>query len=113
MDQAATPFPGRGVRAPLLAGKLIVMSQTQETITLHRLLDPVSRCLTPEVARQIVALRADPELQARVDLLASKCNEGALTAEEREEYELYVRASRFVALLQAKARKLLAQQSSP
>ena len=87
------------------------MSHTQETITLDRVLDPVSRCLTPEVARQIVALRAEPDLQARVDLLASKCNEGELTPEERQEYELYVQASRFVALLQAKARKLLAQQS--
>jgi hypothetical protein len=87
------------------------MSQMQETITLDRILDPVSRCLTPEVARQLVALRADPELQARVDLLASKCNEGQLTSEEREEYELYVRASRFIALLQAKARKLLGPQS--
>jgi len=88
------------------------MSQTRETIALDRLLDPVSRCLTPEVARQLVALRADPELQQRVDALADKCTEGQLTAEEREEYETYVRASRFVAILQAKARKLLAQPAS-
>lgn len=87
------------------------MSQTQEPITLDRLLDPVGRCLTPEVARQLVALRAEPDLQARVDLLAHRCNEGELTPEEREEYELYIRASRFIALLQAKARRLLAQQS--
>lgn len=88
------------------------MSQTQETMALDRLLDPVSRCLTPEVARQLVALRADPELQQRVDALADKCTEGQLTPEEREEYETYVRASRFVAILQAKARRLLAQPAS-
>lgn len=81
-------------------------------MTLDRLLDPVSRCLTPEVARQLVALRSDPELQARVDALADRCNEGSLSPEEREEYEIYVRASRFIAILQAKARKLLAQQSA-
>lgn len=81
-------------------------------MTLDRLLDPVSRCLTPEVARQLVALRSDPELQARVDALADRCNDGSLSPEEREEYEIYVRASRFIAILQAKARKLLAQQSS-
>jgi hypothetical protein len=89
------------------------MSQTQERVTLERLLDPVGRCLTPEVARQLVDLRADPDLQERVDLLADKCTEGQLTAEEREEYETYVRASRFIAILQAKARKVLAQAPSP
>lgn len=84
------------------------MNQIQETVTLDRLLDPVTRCLTPEVARQLVDLRADPELQARVDMLADKCTEGQLSVEEREEYETYVRFSRFIAILQAKARKLLA-----
>jgi hypothetical protein len=88
------------------------MSQTQESLTLDRLFDPVTRCLTPEVARRLVELRADTELQKRVDMLAGKNTESQLTPEEREEYELYVRASRFIAILQAKARKLLAQQSS-
>jgi hypothetical protein len=85
------------------------MSQTQETLTLDRLLDPVTRCLTPEVARRLVELRADAELQKRVDMLADKNTEGELTPAEREEYELFVRTSRFIAILQAKARKLLAQ----
>jgi hypothetical protein len=42
-------------------------------------------------------------------LLADKCIEDRLTPEEREEYETYVRASRFIAVLQAQARKLLSQ----
>jgi hypothetical protein len=88
------------------------MIPTEETLTIDRLLDPVSRCLTPEVARRLVELRADPDLQERVDTLADKCTEGQLTPVEREEYETYVRASRFIALLQAKARKLLAHHSS-
>jgi hypothetical protein len=52
------------------------MSQTREAIALERLLDPVSRCLTPEVARQLIELRADPDLQERIDTLADKCTEG-------------------------------------
>jgi hypothetical protein len=88
------------------------MSQTLDTLTLEKMVDPVSRCLTPEAARKLLALRAEPSLQERVELLAEKCTEGQLTAEEREEYDTYVRASRFIALLQAKARKLLAQQSA-
>jgi hypothetical protein len=87
-------------------------ASTEETLTLDRLLDPVSRCLTPDVARRIIELRADPELQKRVDLLADRSAEGQLTPEERLEYETYVRASRFIAILQAKARKLLARHPS-
>jgi hypothetical protein len=87
-------------------------SPTQESLTLNRRLEPVSRCLTPEVARQLVDLRADRKLQKRIDTLADKCTEGQLTAEEREEYDTYVRASRFIAILQAQARKLLAQLAS-
>jgi hypothetical protein len=88
------------------------MDQTPESLILDRLLDPVSRCLTPEVARELVALRADPVLQERLDLLADRCTEGQLTPEEREEYEIYVRAIRIIAILQAKARKLLTNQPS-
>jgi hypothetical protein len=60
------------------------------------------------VARRLVELRADAELQRRVDMLADKNTASQLTAEERDEYEMYVRASRFIAVLQAKARKLVA-----
>ena len=52
-------------------------------------------------------MRADPELQARIDDLADRCTEGALTAEEKLEYETYVRAGNLIGILQAKARKLL------
>jgi hypothetical protein len=80
-----------------------------ETATyLDRMLEPVGGCLTPEVARRLVQLRADPQLQARIDELAGRCTEGDLTEEEKSEYETYVRAGNLIAILQAKARKLLA-----
>lgn len=87
---------------------MLFMSQTQQAVVLDRLLSPVSRCFTPEVARQLVALRAEPDVQERLDLLAGKCTEGRLSADERAEYELYVQAIDFIAILQAKARALLA-----
>jgi len=74
---------------------------------LDRLLEPLSRCLTPEVAERLVQLRADPQLQARIDELAGKCTEGGLAQEERVEYEAYVRTGNLIAILQAKARRLL------
>ena len=39
-------------------------------------------------------------------------NEGQLTAEERAEYEAYVQASTLIGILQAKARRVLAQTST-
>lgn len=80
---------------------------------LDRLLDPVGRCLTTEVARNIVDLRADPVAQARIDELADKSTAGRLSGEERTEYEAYVRAIDFIAVLQAKARAMLARGEVP
>jgi hypothetical protein len=65
-------------------------------------------CLTPESARRLLALKADSNLQARVDYLATRCNQGSLTFEERAEYGNYVTFGTFVAILKSKARQLLA-----
>lgn len=73
---------------------------------LDRLLSPLADCFTPDVAHRVAALRADPGLQARIDELADKCNEGELSSEERDEYETYVHTGEVIALLQAKARSL-------
>ena len=76
------------------------------------LLDLVTECFTADVARRVAGLRIDPETQARVDELADKANEGTLSPEERAEYAEYVEAADLVAILQAKARRVLAQRVS-
>jgi hypothetical protein len=81
--------------------------ETTLTSTLDRLLDPVSRCLTPEVAKAIVDLRADPSFQRRLDELADKNTAGQLTADERAEYDVYLAAITAVTVLQSKSRTLL------
>ncbi len=86
------------------------MSQVDQTTILDRVLDPVTSCLTPDVAAKLVALRADDETQARVDALAEKANEGTMSVVEREEYDRYRDAFHFMTILQAKARKLLKQE---
>jgi hypothetical protein len=73
--------------------------------SLAKFLEPVSRCLTPEVARELVQLRADPAMQARLDELADKSTEGTLTAEEQIEYQTYVHAIDFIAILQTQAHR--------
>ena len=72
--------------------------------------ESLGRCLTPTSAREILALRADDSSCRRVEELASKCNSGTLSPEERAEYQLWVEVGDFVALLQAKARRYLAEQ---
>jgi len=75
--------------------------------TLDRLVEPLVQTLTPEVAKALVELRADAQLQRRMDELADKCNAGQLTAEEQEEYETAIRFANYLAIIQAKARRLL------
>ena len=81
--------------------------KTADSPMLDRLFDPVGRILTPEVARGLVDLRFDRQAQARIHKLARKCSEGKLTDRERREYEAYVYAIDFIAILQAKARAVL------
>lgn len=74
---------------------------------LDELFDPVSQCLTPDVARRIAGLRASPRVQQTLDELAEKSTEGTLTEAEQADYETYVRAINFIGLLQAKARAVI------
>jgi hypothetical protein len=82
-----------------------------EDMILDKLLDPVARCLTPAVAEQIAGLQADAATEARIDELAAKSHDDALTESERREYAAYVEALDLFGILQAKARARLA--SSP
>ena len=87
------------------------MAPQADTITvLDELLDPLTRCFTADVARQIADLRASPSVQGRIDRLAQRAAEGEITEAERDEYERYVEAIDVVGLLQAKARAVLAKQ---
>ena len=65
-----------------------------------------------DVARWLVELHADKDLQARLDELANKNTEGAITLEELAEYDEYLRGAEVIAVLQAKARVALTSSSS-
>jgi hypothetical protein len=87
----------------------MVLASDPATVGLAKILDPVVACFTREVAQQVAALQAPPELEERLAALADKCNEGLLTPEETAEYDAYIRALDVVAILQHQARALLAQ----
>ncbi len=71
---------------------------------------PVLQIVLPDKAEAVLNLRADHDLQTRIEELASKSTEGQLTDVERAEYEGYVRANKFVAILQRQARQLAGLQ---
>ena len=80
-------------------------------IHLDRFLEPLADCLSPDVAVKVANLRADEEMQSRIDYLADRANEGFLTDDEREEYSDYPHAIDVVTMLQAKARSQLRGES--
>ncbi len=80
------------------------------TNVLSLLLEPLGQMMPLQFARELAAMRATPEVQARIDELAEKCTEGELTPEERAEYDAYVDAIDVISILQAKARSVVARQ---
>ena len=70
-----------------------------------RAAQPIFGILSADQARQIADYHADQALQERIAQLADLANEGALSDEERAEYEGYIHANRFVAILKAQARR--------
>jgi hypothetical protein len=80
---------------------------------LDRLLNPIRDALTPDVARAIVGLRADPAIQAMIEDYGERHHEGLLAPEELSQYEAMVHATNLIAVLQAKARTVLTPRPAP
>jgi hypothetical protein len=86
----------------------LFMKNLSVTAVLSRALEPISGCLTPKAAAKLLKLKLDKKTQARLDVLADKCTEGDLSAEERAEHESAVLTLELVTLLQPEARAFLA-----
>ena len=83
-----------------------------EKTALEKLLRPLSRQMTVELARALVNVAADAETQARYDELAGKRADGRLTSEEQAELEALVRANTLLAVRKAEARRFLDQSAA-
>jgi hypothetical protein len=79
-----------------------------DAVAFDRATVPLLKILERDQARRIVDFHGDEALQNRIEELAEKANEGELTPEESAEYRGYAQANQFIAVLQAKARQLLA-----
>jgi hypothetical protein len=65
-------------------------------------------CVVPDFAELTIHLGPHPvQAQARIEELAGKSTEGQLTETERAEYAGYVRANKFIAILQRQGRRLI------
>ena len=82
------------------------------TSYLDRWLDPLTDVFTPEMASALLKLRADSELEARIDTLREKANNGTLTPAEDAEYKDFVEAVDLISIVQAKARQFLTKHST-
>ena len=79
-----------------------------EATSLEKLMRPMARELSWDLARALVNLQADPETQARYEELAEKRTESLLTPAEIAELESLVRANTLLGVLKTEARLCLA-----
>ena len=73
-----------------------------------RILDPVVRSLTPDVAKRILEVTIEQSLQDRVNALATRATAGVLTAVERLEYERIIEQADLLGIVKSLARRSLA-----
>ncbi|MEO8428792.1 MAG: hypothetical protein ABI651_16965 [Verrucomicrobiota bacterium] len=84
------------------------MANGDDSSAFQRLLRPLSHNLTLELARALVSVQADAEMQARYDDLAEARTEGRLTPADLAELESIVRANTLIGVLKAEAQAWLA-----
>jgi hypothetical protein len=85
------------------------MPPIQRTLLSTACLRLSGNVLTNKAPRRCFAYVPKRRCRGGSKILADKCTEGRLTPEERDEYEALIRVGNFVAILQAKARRLLAE----
>ena len=83
------------------------MTTSPETAAFERGVRPLLQLVLRDKAETVLNFRPDPALQSRIEELATRSTEGELSGEERAEYEGYVRANKFIAILQRQTYQLL------
>jgi hypothetical protein len=80
------------------------MTTEAEVAILNRVIEPAVGRLSEEAAHAILALDFAQEDRRRMNDLAEKARNGALTVSENEEVDCYVRLGHLLGLLHSKAR---------
>jgi len=87
------------------------MSNTPNSTAFDRGISPFLQIFLPDKAKQVIEFEADSEVRDRIEQLACKSTEGELSVDERKEYEGFVRANKFIAVVQREARRVLVNES--
>jgi uncharacterized protein YnzC (UPF0291/DUF896 family) len=85
------------------------VTTSNEAELLSRVIAPEEATFPPDTAQIFLAFDFRKEDRDRMNLLAEKAREGALTAEEQAEIDCYERVGHFLSLLRSKARISLKQ----
>ena len=83
------------------------MTTSPEATAFERGVRPLLQLVLRDKAETVLNFRPDPALQSRIEELATRSTDGELSEEERAEYEGYVRANKFIAILRRQAHQLL------
>lgn len=84
------------------------MTISLEPTALGRLLRPMSKSMSRELAHELVSLKVEEDTQQRYDFLATGRREGTLTPDEEAELQDLVQVNSVLSMLKAEARLLLA-----
>lgn len=84
------------------------MNAAFEPTALERMLRPMSKCMSLELAHELVGLRVEEDTQQRYDFLADGRREGTLSANEEAELQDLVHVNSMLSVLKAVAQLLLA-----
>lgn len=81
------------------------MKRVDSTASLtDQMLDLAAGCFDAPTLNALGRLRLSAKMEARVQRLAVKANEGELAPHERDEYQSYIETSELLTLIQLRAR---------
>ncbi len=80
---------------------------TSEVAILSRVLEPDKPSLSPQAARDILALDFGPADKDRMRQLSAKARDGTLTPDEQAAIDNYERVGHLLNIMQSKARRSL------
>ena len=83
------------------------MTQNTGAAILNRLMDPENGDLPVGAAKFLVGLDFPSSDHLRMEVLSKKAAAGALSSDEREELDEYLRVADFLAVIQSKVRRSL------
>ena len=87
-----------------------LITPTGEAAIWARLIESQPKELTPETARYLLALQFNENDQARMQELADRSQAGTLSEDDVREFDSYLHIGNLLAVMQSKARLVLASQ---